>query len=328
MAASEPKSVDAYKERVGLLKEMLPTKDNNVYCSFDKDSLTDKSDKYKFKLTDDTIIGVNEGVISYRKDGTCIILMQNNKKATDRKYYKVKVEGGKLYDASKNPPKLVSMGKSDGGGQNPEPTKPIESITSGKDNGHEWVDLGLSVKWATCNVGASSPGEYGINFAWGEIAPKSEYEWENLKYRVSAGSSGKLKFSKYVATGEYGLVDNRTRLELSDDAAYEQWGGGWRMPTEAECQELVDKCQWSWTTEGGHVGYRVTGPNGRSIFLPAAGCRGGSSLNDVGDYGSYWSSSLYTSNSNGASYLGFNSGDHYVSNGLRRLGRSVRPVTE
>ncbi|MDO4949171.1 MAG: protein kinase [Bacteroidales bacterium] len=197
-----------------------------------------------------------------------------------------------------------------------------------KLNGHEWVDLGLSVKWATCNVGASSPDDYGWYFAWGETSPKGEYSWETLKYRVSGDSYDNVKFSKYVVTGKYGTVDNRTRLELSDDAARQQWGGGWRMPTEAEFEELVDKCKWSWTTEGGHKGYRVTGPNGRSIFLPAAGYRYGSSLFFVGENGYYWSSSLNTSYSTNAYYLYFYFGNHIVINIHRSSGRSVRPVTE
>ena len=131
-----------------------------------------------------------------------------------------------------------------------------------------------------------------------------------------------------MAEGKYGPVDNRTRLELSDDAAHQQWGGSWRMPTSAEFQELVDKCRWSWTTEGGHAGYKVTGPNGRSIFLPAAGCRHGSSLDGAGEYGYYWSSSLSTSYSCYAGRLYFYGGNHGVSYGNRGSGRSVRSVTE
>ena len=200
--------------------------------------------------------------------------------------------------------------------------------TSGRDNGHEYVDLGLSVKWATCNVGASSPGGYGDYFAWGETSPKSSYTWENLKYRVSGDSYDNVTFSKYVATSKYGTVDNCTRLELSDDAARQQWGGSWRMPTSAEFDELVDKCQWNWTTEGGHRGYKVTGPNGRSIFLPAAGCRYGSSLSSAGEDGHYWSSSLGTSYSNNADNLYFSGSGHGVNNYYRYYGQSVRPVTE
>ena len=186
------------------------------------------------------------------------------------------------------------------------------------------MDLGLSVKWATCNVGAVSPGEYGDYFAWGETSPKDEYTWGTLKY--CNGTSG-ASFSKYNQN-QGGTKDNRTRLELSDDVARQRWGGSWRMPTREEFQELVDKCRWSWTTEGGHAGYKVTGPNGRSIFLPAAGYRDGSSLGNAGEIGLYWSSSLGTSYSYYAYSLYFDSGNHYVGYGSRYYGQSVRSVTE
>ena len=205
---------------------------------------------------------------------------------------------------------------------------PAFGLSNGAENDHEWMDLGLSVKWATCNVGAVSPGDYGDYFAWGETSPKGEYNYNNVKYYLGENSSNDSMFSKYCTDSKYGTVDNRTRLELSDDAAHWQWGGRWRMPTRAEFQELVDKCQWSWTTEGGHKGYKVTGPSGNSIFLPAAGYRGGSSLSYVGEYGLYWSSSLITSYSYYANYLYFGSGNHNVYNNDRSRGQSVRPVTE
>ena len=314
LSQAAPKYVDRIEGCTKRLEQMLPTKDNDEYSPCDQDRLTESPNDYSFMLTDDIIVGVKEGCIklsSSGKDGTCIIMMKNPKKAADRKYYKVMVEGGRLYDASKNPPSLVST-----------------SSASGSENGHEWVDLGLSVKWATCNVGADSPGGYGDYFAWGETSPKSSYTWENLRYRVSGDSYDNVTFSKYVAEGKYGTVDSRTRLELSDDAARQRWGGSWRMPTREEFQELVDKCRWSWTTEGGHAGYKVTGPNGRSIFLPAAGYRYGSSLLNAGEYGYYWSSSLGTSDSSSAGSLDFNGGDHNVLDYYRYYGHSVRSVTE
>ena len=118
-------------------------------------------------------------------------------------------------------------------------------------DGHEYVDLGLSVKWATCNVGASKPEEYGDYFAWGETSTKEEYTEENsLTY-------GK-KMSDIAGNAQY-------------DAARANWGGSWRMPTEYEWQELIDKCKWEWGKVTGVKVNKVTGPNGNSIFLPAAG---------------------------------------------------------
>ena len=201
------------------------------------------------------------------------------------------------------------------------------SSTTGTHNGHEWVDLGLSVKWATMNVGATSPSDYGSYFAWGETSPKSSYEWENLKYRTSGDLYDNVKFSKYVTESKYGTIDNKTVLDLSDDAARANWGGSWRMPTIAEFLELIDKCTWTWTKVNGKSGYKVVSKsNGNSIFLPAAGWRIDTSLSYAGSCGYYWSSSLSESGSLDARCLDFNSGGHSADNDGRYDGYSVRPV--
>ena len=194
--------------------------------------------------------------------------------------------------------------------------------------GHEFVDLGLSVKWATCNVGAEKPEDYGDYFAWGETSPKSEYIWLNLKYCTKGDDWENQKFLKYVTKRKYGPVDNRTTLELSDDAACANWGGSWRMPTNAEFQELIDKCTWTRTTMNGKNGYKVVSKsNGNSIFLPAAGYRrGGTYLYSAGSGGDYWSSSLYEGYSYLARYLGFSNGSHSTYSSDRCSGHSVRPV--
>ena len=179
---------------------------------------------------------------------------------------------------------------------------------TGMINGHEWVDLGLSVKWATCNVGASSPSDYGNYYAWGETRTKSEYTEDNSStYGINIGDiSGDSRY----------------------DAARANWGGTWRLPTEAEMEELMDKCTWTWTSQGGHNGYRVTGPNGSSIFLPAAGYRYGSSLLGAGDYGYYWSSTPDESDAMFAYGLYFGSSAHRLGWSSRFHGRSVRPVSD
>ena len=190
------------------------------------------------------------------------------------------------------------------------------------ENGHEYVDLGLSVKWATCNVGASKPEEYGDYFAWGETQPKSNYDWSTYKYYN--GSYNTL--TKYNNSSSYGTVDNKTTLDLSDDAARANWGGSWRMPTKAEQDELRNNCTWTGIIQNGVNGYKVTSKsNGNSIFLPAAGYRDGSSLNDAGGSGDYWSSSLGTGPYR-AYYLFFNSSDVDWYDVSRDYGFSVRPV--
>ena len=197
------------------------------------------------------------------------------------------------------------------------------------ENGHEYVDLGLSVKWATMNVGASMAEGYGDYFAWGETTTKDTYDWSTYKY-CNGSSSTLTKYcnnSSYGNYGNNGFTDNKTQLELSDDAARANWGGSWRMPTDVEWTELREQCTWTWTTQNGVYGRKVTSKtNENSIFLPAAGYRGGSSLYYAGSNGYCWSSSLNTGSPYEAWYVDFSySGVGRYSN-YRYYGRSVRPV--
>ena len=183
---------------------------------------------------------------------------------------------------------------------------------------HEWVDLGLpsGTKWATCNVGANSPEEYGDYFAWGETAPKDYYVWSMLFDTDDGGST----FKKYNNNG--GL----TELLPEDDAATKNWGSPWHMPTFEQIEELLDNCTREWTTQGGVNGTLVTGPNGSTIFLPAAGYRWDDGLLNAGGDGYFWSSSLSPDYDYRAYYLGFYSGGwNWCDNG-RYSGRSVRAV--
>ncbi|MBR2155289.1 MAG: hypothetical protein IJ901_11875 [Bacteroidaceae bacterium] len=197
-----------------------------------------------------------------------------------------------------------------------------ETFTRTQPEKYEAVDLGLSVKWATMNVGANSPEEYGDYFAWGETSPKDTYSWETYKW--CKGSQYTL--TKYCSNSSYGTVDNKTVLDPEDDAAQANWGGTWRMPTDEEYEELVDNCTWIWTTLNGVNGYNVTGSNGNSIFLPAAGKRSYDSLSTDGSRGNYWSSSLY-GDERDANYLYFISRSTDWCSVYRRIwGLSVRAV--
>ena len=190
-------------------------------------------------------------------------------------------------------------------------------------NGHEYVDLGLSVKWATCNVGASKPEEYGDYFAWGETEPKSIYDWSTYKWCNGSYNTP----TKYCTNSSYGTVDNKTTLEATDDAARANWGGSWRMPTDAELTELREQCTWTWTTQNGVNGCKVTSKsNGKSIFLPAAGYRRDSSLTYAGSQCYYWSSSLDANYPYNAFFYRVMLGSVEWGNRYRYNGQSVRPV--
>ena len=212
--------------------------------------------------------------------------------------------------------------------------------------GHQYVDLGLTsgLKWASCNVGADAPEEYGDSFAWGDPEPyyteghsqdnpcynwktnKTGYDGASYKFVLGTGYNG--PFSKYVTKSSYGTVDNNTVLDPEDDAASVNWGGTWRMPTDADWTELRTECTWTWTTQNGVNGMLVTGPNSNSIFLPAAGYRSNADLYDTGSRGYFWSSSLDTDGPDYAWRVGFGFDGVYRSGRSRHFGQSVRPVTE
>ena len=185
---------------------------------------------------------------------------------------------------------------------------------------HEYVDLGLpsGTLWATCNVGADNPWDYGDYFAWGETTTKSTYSCSNYKY----GNGSDKDVSK-----KYNGNDHKTTLDPSDDAATANWGSDWCMPTQAQFQELTDKCTWTSTSRNGKSGYNVKGPNGKSIFLPAAGSKGSDgTTSNLGSDGEYWSSSLHALYPYVAREFGFVLDCVGANSSLRYYGNSVRPV--
>lgn len=176
-------------------------------------------------------------------------------------------------------------------------------------NGYEYVDLGLSVKWATCNVGASSPEEFGGYYQWAGTRDEDDIigmvHYFNCPYHTTDFEAN-TGWTKYVPSDESsywygsGYPDNKTVLDPRDDVAHVKLGGKWRMPTKAEFDELINNCTWTWTRKNGIAGYRVTskkpGYTSKSIFLPAAGIIDEDDFHQVGQYGDYWSSSLSTVN--------------------------------
>lgn len=210
------------------------------------------------------------------------------------------------------------------------------------------VDLGLSVKWANCNLSkwgfVSSPVEYGDYYAWGETEPyyssqnpltwktgkSSGYDWGSYQWSNNNGSS----FTKYVTAynGQFGTYDGKGVLDSEDDAALAKLGGNWRMPTYAECNELVNNCTWIWVTNynGSGVNGRLvtSNTNGNSIFLPAAGCRLGTGLYEVGEVGYYWSSSVYWNAPEDAYFIDFTSNKAKIISVFRNYGFQIRPVCD
>ena len=191
----------------------------------------------------------------------------------------------------------------------------------------EFVDLGLpsGTLWATCNVGTDTPEGYGEYFAWGEIEPKDYYSWSTYQY--CNGSAGTLtKYCTQYNYGYNGFCDGLRTLLPEDDIATVYCGGDWRMPTEQEWRELIENTTHTNTTQNGVFGRLFTAANGNTLFLPAAGTKGPSGLSNVGSYGYYWSSSLYSTSPNNAWYLWFNSDGYTIGTNSRCFGRSVRPV--
>ncbi len=195
-------------------------------------------------------------------------------------------------------------------------------------NGHEYVDLGLSALWATCNVGASTPYEAGNYYAWGETAPKEYYDWSNYKWGNNA-SALRAKYIAFSPLASSGFSGNNIDLEPEDDAATVNWGEDCRMPTYAEFDELFHKCSWSWGA--GLKGYIVVSDSThKAIFLPAAGARYAREFEGYGVDGFYRSCSLNPEITSGHFGLYFDSSRHYVGNDLvgACYGRSVRAVVE
>jgi hypothetical protein len=194
-----------------------------------------------------------------------------------------------------------------------------------------YVDLGLpsGTLWATYNVGANTPEEYGDYFAWGETQPKDTYNWSTYQYCMGSNTT-LTKYCNKSSYGYNGFTDNLTTLLPEDDAATANWGNGWRMPTLEELQELYDNTTVTWTTQNGVGGALFTAPNGNSLFMPAAGGRLDGGLYQEGTHGSCYSSTLCTDAPYAAKVFAFSLTGNYISchtNGYDRyIGRSVRPV--
>ena len=205
-------------------------------------------------------------------------------------------------------------------------------VSTGVIDDYEFVDLGLpsGLKWASYNVGATSPEEYGWYFSWGETYNKVPCTW--MYYGYGEGESNTM--TKYCTNSSNGTVDDKTVLEPEDDAAHVNWGGRWRMPTAKEYKELCEECSWVSMKLNGSIGYKVKGPNGNCIYLPAAAYHSSPYSTILRGYVCYWSSSLNVDNCNQAYCLHDFIGTVNVEGVLepyckdRCLGYTVRAVAE
>ena len=201
------------------------------------------------------------------------------------------------------------------------------------------VNLGLSVKWASCNLGASAPEETGDYYAWADPEPNylsmDPLIWKDGKkgyfptsYKWYGGPTRRL--SKYCTKETVGTVDNKTVIEPADDAARQKLGGSWRIPTIDEWAELQEKCSWVWTYQNGTFGYRITASNGNSIFLPAGGFQGGARFTGPSGwkFGLYWSSNLSIRHLWAAWCLEFGEDKIERRQYDRYFGYTIRPVSK
>lgn len=207
-----------------------------------------------------------------------------------------------------------SVHKVNGGESKPQP-----SISKSNNAQNERIDLGLSsgILWAACNIGASSPSEIGDYFAWGEKESKDAYGWET--YKLCRGS--------YNSIFKYTEADGKNVLDSQDDVAKSKLGGEWRIPTKEDMEELVEECEWKWTSQNGQLGWKVIGSNNNYIFLPASGAASSYRIAGVNELGRYWTATRDESNYS-AYNLRFKDGTDtiVVVVDTRFYGRTVRPV--
>ena len=266
------------------------------------------------------LVGIISGIVAAAIGaGVYIYLGQNKEGSTDTEDNTAVAQ---TETPSADKPESVPgrpSGASQGSAAPSAPSQPAESSSSeapasssadnaiasgpeaGSEAGHDWVNLGLSVRWATCNLGATSLEQPGLYYAWGELLPKQNYSADTYKASPSLSN-----------------------VSASEDAARAVWKGSWRLPTKKEVTELVNKCKWEWIKQNGRPGYKVTGPNGKSIFLPAAGLRDGSAAPGMGSAGVY-ATSAGASDAK-ASCVKFDERGKSVSSEERRMGFSIRPV--
>ena len=197
------------------------------------------------------------------------------------------------------------------------------------ENGHEFVDLGLSIKWATMNIGAKTVEEPGDLFAWGEVETKEMYSWATYKWCNGTEST----LTKYNANSDLGIIDKKSSLDIDDDVASVKWGGAWHTPSVEEMKELRDNCTWIWTTQNNVEGFKViSNKNGNNIFLPITGMYNYGQIvyryERGSERGFYWTKSVDTFSNDNANALQIRASREtpVISTLNRYWGLAIRPV--
>lgn len=267
-----------------------------------------------FKLTteDESVFYFRENEISFSRVGK-IFSPQSQPQSQPQPQSNQQSALKTIYQSVKD--KIMPRQSSNGGNgisdQKESYEKVGQKVENPKHNGYEYVDLGLSVKWATCNVGSVCPEYCGNYFMWGDVATSFNYSWAAYKYCMSGGKN-QTKYSTQKKYGFKRFVDYKSELEPCDDAAHIIWGGEWRMPTINEIRELQSRCVWTWAKLNGINGYkvmsRVPGHEGKYIFLPAVGSYSNDKITSVGHVGVYWSSTLELDEPENAHVLKFDRG--------------------
>ena len=289
--------------------------------------------KMAYKVDNSAVVGtwyLDEEEVTFSADGTTTFMGAGS-------YKFLPVQGSIiLYDAAQKPVSVVTVVDITEDGLLLMVGGTLLACSSTKP--HAYVDLGLpsGTLWATCNIGADNPEDYGLYFAWGETTGYTQdtsdgrsFDWASYKWC----NGSQYTLTKYCYRGDYGyngFMDKLTELLPEDDAAYVNWGSGWRMPSKAQFEELINSSYTTttWTNQNGVYGRKITSnSNGNCLFLPAAGYRIDASLNNAGSYGYYWSRTLNTGYPSYAYYLDFLSDIIYTNgSGYRVNGLSVRPV--
>lgn len=270
-------------------------------------------------VEDLTLTATSEEPFSFKQGGDATSSMTIEVPSQSSYLLMVMFDGTTLGDFNGNV--IIQKSALDGG----QIVVPIHALVYASPNAQQgYVDLALpsGTLWATMNIGANSPEEYGDYFAWGETVPDDSYTWST--YRWSYGNTSQL--TKYCTLDGCGTFDNLAALQNADDAAYVNWGADWRMPTVNQLKELRTNCTWHQTVVNGVNGYLIIGNNFNTIFLPATGYMDGSSLKNAGSNGYFWSRELVYSQPYNAYYTYFDSNSSHASYGNRDLGLAVRAV--